>query len=143
LKTAGGVRAVLARDLGQQAQVLDARIVLHDGAGVHDVAAVRRHFPDDAPTEGAHILRLAKTEQRVGHAAAEGELVVRLPRPLTLRLRHAQVVVHDHVSGPLIERERFAFTRDQDVVRDHRRSKSTARNSASRGGQDCGNQRFH
>ena len=75
---AGRVDAEFACNVGHGLDVLDAGIVLDDGAGVHDVAAVLCHAVDDSFAAGADVVRRAVAEERVGHAAAEAELVAQL-----------------------------------------------------------------
>ena len=70
-----GIHAVFPREIGHRADVLHAGVVLDDGAGVHDVAAVAGHAVDDLLAVLADLLGRARAEQVVGNAAAEAELL--------------------------------------------------------------------
>jgi hypothetical protein len=67
---------MLAHEPGHHAQVFDARVILHDGAGIEDVTAVARHTVEDLATMLSHFFGFAIAEQHVGNAAAEREFVV-------------------------------------------------------------------
>ena len=69
------VHAILARDFRHRPHVLDARIVLHDGTGVHDVTAITGDAVDDLLAARADLIGRAKRQHEVGHSPAETELV--------------------------------------------------------------------
>jgi hypothetical protein len=50
--------------------------ILWPDSGVEDIAAVGRHFTEDAPSEVAHFLRAAIAQQHIRNAAAEGEPIM-------------------------------------------------------------------
>ena len=61
--------AVFARGFSHGTHVVDSRVVLHDGAGVHDVAAILGHFPDDLLAGGPHILWCSEAQQVIRESA--------------------------------------------------------------------------
>ena len=67
---------MLAAYLIHHLHVLDVGIILHDGAGVHNIAPILRHFFDDPHAELPYFLRSAPAQHRVRDAAADGELIV-------------------------------------------------------------------
>jgi len=68
------VHTELPRGLRHGLQVLDRRVVLHDRAGIHDVAALGADAFDQASAVRLHILRRAESQERVGNAAAQAKL---------------------------------------------------------------------
>ena len=51
------IDAVLTGKLGKRLEVLGPRVVLHDGAGIHNVSAVLRHAVDHLPAILPHVVR--------------------------------------------------------------------------------------
>src|SRR5262249_27687514 len=78
LVTPGRIYTVLTGRVRHGPQVLGAGIILHDGAGIHDVAAVAGHLVNDSPAKGAYLVRVPEAKHDVRNAAAEGKLVVQL-----------------------------------------------------------------
>src|SRR5262249_39735783 len=76
LITAFGIHPVLTSGLGQHTKVLNAGVVLHDRACIHDVTAVPSHFFQDAAAEPAHFLRLAEAQQHIRNSPANREMVM-------------------------------------------------------------------
>ena len=67
------IHAVLQCRLRQGTHVFHRGVVLHDRAGVHDVAAVACDSLQDVAAVLSDLVRCAMTEQHVGYAAAEAE----------------------------------------------------------------------
>src|SRR5437588_9585876 len=62
---------------GEDLQVFDAGIVLHDGSGIEDIAAIPSHFLEHFSAERANLIGLAETQQDIGNAAAESKFIMK------------------------------------------------------------------
>ena len=69
------VHAILAGELGHGPHIFNARVVLHDRAGVHDVASVLGHSVNHFLTLGPNVVRLAERQHEVRDPARQAELV--------------------------------------------------------------------
>ncbi len=95
------VHPVVPREVRQGPQVLDAGVILHNGAGIHDVTAVLRHAVDDLFAVCADIIRGLERQYGVGYAAAQAEFVAQYP----VRFEDVALVhmVHDALIGKFRE----------------------------------------